>query len=98
MLYAKQIIAKPANFRQKEAYVGTLPIMYNNENISKYSYSIFTEQALAKLFPFFEREILNKEGILLGRSNNNLCMIDLFDNKNNPFVFFPKNGVILLFI
>lgn len=85
MLYAKQIIAKPANFRQKEAYITALPIMNNNESISKYSYSIFTEQALAKLFPFFEREILNKEGILLGKINNNLCMIDLFDIKNNNY-------------
>lgn len=85
MLYAKQIIAKPANFRQKEAYIATLPFMNNNESISKYSYSIFTEEALAKLFPFFEREILNKEGILLGKTNNNLCMIDLFDEKNNNY-------------
>lgn len=85
MLYAKQIIAKPANFRQKESYIATLPIMNNNESISKYSYSIFTEEALAKLFPFFERKILNKEGILLGKTNNNLCMIDLFDIKNNNY-------------
>ncbi len=85
MLYTKQIIAKPANFRQKEAYIATLPIMNNNESISKYSYSIFTEEALTKLFPFFEREMLNKEGILLGKTNNNLCMIDLFDIKNNNY-------------
>ena len=84
-LYAKQIIAKPANFRQKEAYIATLPTMENNENISKYSYSIFTENALAKLFPFFKKDMLNKEGILLGRTNNNLCMIDLFDINNNNY-------------
>ncbi len=85
ILYAKQIVAKPANFRQKEAYIAALPVLNNNENIAKYSYSIFTEAALAKLFPFFERDILNKEGILLGKTNNNPCMIDLFDNKNNNY-------------
>jgi len=85
MLYAKQIIAKPANFRQKEAYVATLPVMDNNEDISKYSYSIFTENALTKLFPFFKKDMLNEEGILLGKTNGNLCMIDLFDINNNNY-------------
>lgn len=85
MLYAKQIIAKPANFRQKEAYIATLPIIDNNESISKYSYSIFTQNALAKLFPFFKKDMLNKEGILLGKTNGNLCMIDLFDISNNNY-------------
>ncbi len=85
MLYAKQIIARPANFRQKEAYLATLPTLTNTESISRYTYSVLTEAALAKLFPFFQRDILNKDGILIGKTNNNLCMIDMFDNKNNNY-------------
>lgn len=85
MLYAKQIIAKPNNFRQKEAYLATLPINSNSPAISKYTHSVFTEQALAKLFPFFESDVLNKNGILLGKANNNLCAIDMFSKKNNNY-------------
>lgn len=85
LLYAKQIVAKPSNFRQKEAYLATLPITQNSPVISKYTHSIFTEQALAKLFPFFEKDVLNKNGILLGRANNNLCAIDIFSYKNNNY-------------
>lgn len=85
LLYAKQIVAKPSNFRQKEAYIATLPIMQNSSIISKYTHSVFTEEALAKLFPFFEKDVLNKNGILLGRANNNLCAIDMFSHKNNNY-------------
>ncbi|MBQ8043756.1 MAG: DUF87 domain-containing protein [Clostridia bacterium] len=84
-LYARQLVAKPSNFRQKEAYLATLPIIQNSPVISKYTHSVFTEQALAKLFPFFEKDVLSKNGILLGRANNNLCAIDMFEYKNNNY-------------
>jgi len=84
-LYAKQIIAKPSNFRQKEAYLATIPIMQNPPLISKYTHSVFTEQALTKLFPFFQKDVLSKDGLLLGEANNNLCAIDLFSYKNNNY-------------
>jgi len=85
ILYAKQLIAKPSNFRQKDAYLATLPIILNSSLISKYTHSVFTEQALTKLFPFFESDILYKNGILLGKANNNLCTIDIFSHKNNNY-------------
>ena len=85
ILYSKQIIAKPSNFRQKEAYIATLPLLENKSSISKYTHSVFTEKALAKLFPFYTTDILNNNGILLGRANNNLCLIDVFDEKNNNY-------------
>lgn len=85
MLYAKQIVAKPSNFRQKEAYLATLPTNSNSPLISKYTHSVFTEQALAKLFPFFVNDVLAENGILLGKANNNLCAIDIFSSKNNNY-------------
>ncbi len=85
MLYAKQIVAKPSNFRQKEAYLATLPVLTNSSLLAKYTHSVFTEQAISKLFPFFDKDILSKNGILLGRANNNLCAIDIFSPKNNNY-------------
>lgn len=85
LLYSRQIVAKPSNFRQKEAYFATIPIMQNNPGVSKYTHSVFTEQALAKIFPFFDKDVLNKNGILLGKANNNLCTIDMFSHKNNNY-------------
>lgn len=84
-LYAKQIVVKPTNFRQKEAYIATLPIILNSPIISKYTCSMFTERGIAKLFPFLDNDILNKKGILLGKANNNLCAIDMFCDKNNNY-------------
>ena len=85
MLYSKQIIAKPSNFRQKEGYIATLPLLENKAILSKYTHSVFTEKALAKLFPFYVTDILNNNGILLGKANNNLCLIDVFSEKNNNY-------------
>ena len=85
MLYANQIVAKPSNFRQKEAYLATVPLISNSQLISKYTHNVFTEQALSRLFPFFDKDVLNKNGILLGRTNNNLCAIDMFSQKNNNY-------------
>lgn len=84
-LYARQIVAKPSNFRQKDAYLATVPLKLNSSDVSKYTHSIFTEQALAKLFPFFEKDVLSKNGILIGRTNNNFCSIDIFSSKNNNY-------------
>lgn len=85
MLYAKQIISKPSNFRQKEAYLATLPILVNNTQISKYTHNVFTEKALAKMFPFFKNDILDMDGIILGRANKNLCSINMFSQNNNNY-------------
>lgn len=84
-LYAKQIIAKPNNFRQKEAYIATLPLMCNSLSISRYTHSFFTEQALSKMYPFFVKDVASPNGILVGTANNNPCLIDLFSEKNNNY-------------
>ena len=84
-LYSKQIVAKPSNFRQKDAYIATLPVLDNNQIISKYTHSVFTEKAISKLFPFFVTDVINDNGIILGKANNNLCLIDIFSEKNNNY-------------
>lgn len=85
MLYSKQIVAKPSNFRQKDAYIATLPMLENNQMISKHTHSVFTEKAISKLFPFFVTDVINNNGIMLGKANNNLCLIDMFSEKNNNY-------------
>ena len=84
-LYSHQIVSKPSNFRQKEAYVATLPLMLNPPILANNTHSVFTERAIAKFFPFFEKDIFNKNGIIVGKANNNLCVIDVFSNKNNNY-------------
>lgn len=84
-LYAKQIVAKPSNFRQKEAYIASLPLVCNHSLLSKHTYNVFTEKALVRLFPFFNKDILDKNGTILGKSNGNLCSIDMFSDLNNNY-------------
>lgn len=95
MLYAKQIVGKPTNFRQKEAYLATIPTLLNTDVIAKYTHSVFTEQALSKLFPYFESDVLDKDGILLGKANSNLCALNMFSVKNNNYnmCIFGSSGV-----
>lgn len=81
-LYVLQIVARPNNFKQKEGYLATLPILDNNCVLSKYTESVFTESALTSMFPYYTTQVLDKEGVLIGKTNNKLCAIDIL-SKNN---------------
>ena len=82
-LYSKQMVARPCNFNQKEAYLATLPLLANDNNISKYTSSVFTENAVAKLFPYFTETIFEKTGVIVGNTNGKLCAIDLLSKNHN---------------
>ena len=84
-LYAKKIISKMCNFRQKEGYIATLPFVENPSILSKHTKCIYTEKGITKLFPFYSKEVFEENGIIIGRTNNNLCAIDIFSPKNNNY-------------
>lgn len=81
-LYVSKIIARPCNFRQKEAYSSMFPLTQTRQMLSKYTENIFTGESLSMLFPFFTRNICNKDGIILGKANNGICKLALLSDKN----------------
>jgi len=81
-LYVANIIARPCNFRQKEAYISMLPVSRDTPLLSKYTENIFVGESLGMLFPFFTREIYSKDGVVVGKVNNNICKLALL-SKNN---------------
>ena len=85
VLFSNKIIAKPCNFMQKEGYIASLPLMNNEKQLSKYTNFIFTQNGVAKLFPFYTKNILDENGIIVGFANNNICALDIFSERNNNY-------------
>lgn len=81
-LYVNGIIIKPNNFKQKEGYITMLPLNIKETLLSKYTENICTETAVANLFPYFTRSVVAENGVVVGKANGSVCLIDLLDNKN----------------
>lgn len=84
-LYSNRIIARPCNFKQKEAYLATLPLLKNDMILKKYNNCILTENGVVKLFPFYNEDIFYANGVIIGRANNNLCSVDVFGDNNSNY-------------
>lgn len=83
-MYAKQIILKPANFRQKEAYLAGIPLNYNNKKAENSAIRFVTSSTLALLFPYYTNNVFEKNGIIIGQTKAKLCVYDIFsDNHSN---------------
>lgn len=84
-LYAFNIYSKPCNFKQKEAYIASLPILKNAYELAKHTNIMFTETALGKMFPFYTTDIIHDNGIILGKANGNICALDPFNKNYNNY-------------
>ena len=81
--YSKEFILKPSNFRQKDTYLSTLPLLYNNKTDNDLMTKYITSKSLANLFPFYTRNMIEKDGIILGETDNKLCVFDIFSNNHS---------------
>lgn len=81
--YSKEFILKPSNFRQKDTYLSTLPLLYNNQTDNDLMTKYITSKSLANLFPFYTRNMIEKDGIILGETDNKLCVFDIFSNNHS---------------
>lgn len=82
-LFSKQIYSNITNFRNLDSYFMTLPFNnYNNSLIDK-TYRNITTSALCNIFPFYTRNVFDKNGIIFGytKNENKLSIIDIFENK-----------------
>lgn len=81
-LYVNGIIAKPNNFKQKEGYLEMLPLNIKNPMLCKYTENMCSETAIANIFPFFTRNVMTEDGVIVGKANGSICAINLLDDKN----------------
>ena len=93
-LYSKQIISNISNFRHLDFYLNSLP--YINQNNKKKTSSYITTSSLANIFPFYTKNILDRNGIVIGSTKyeNKLCILDIFDEKylNSNMCIFGSSG------
>lgn len=84
-LYSKQILSRSANFRQKEAYITSLPLNTQDKLLENLTTKYMTTSGIANIFPFYTKNIMEENGIIIGKHNNELCMFDIFDKTHTNY-------------
>lgn len=82
-LYSQGIVIKPLNFRQLDAYFFSLFFNHKSNYLQKYLANTLTTSSLSVLFPYFNKNIIDKNGIIFGKVNNSICILDMFSNQYN---------------
>lgn len=82
-LFSKRILSNIANFRQLQCYLANLPFNNISNNFLKSSYRNITTDALVNFFPFYNKTIFDKNGIIFGftKDDNKIFNINIF-NEN----------------
>lgn len=95
-LYAKGLLSNILNFRHLDAYKLTLPLGYNTNKILEKDYMNITTNSLSYIFPFYNTNIFDKDGVVFGYTleENKLCNINVFDEKyiNANVCIFGSSG------
>ena len=89
--YSKGIMSEITNFRHLSYYLDNIPLNYNNTEQKIY----MTTDSLSNIFPFYIQNIIDENGIIVGKTdNNNLCIVDIFSNKyeNSNICIFGCSG------
>jgi len=92
-LYSKGILSEITNFRHKDAYLSNLPIYLKKPKLLKDI--VITTDALSNLFPFFKNNVMDINGIIIGKNNQNqICKLDIWDKKyeNSNMCIFGSSG------
>lgn len=90
--YSKGIISEITNFRHLNYYLNNIPL-FLNKNTSNKLY--VTTDSLSNLFPFYIENIVDENGIIIGKNEENrLCLLDIFSNKyeNSNMCVFGCSG------
>ncbi|MBR6613450.1 MAG: DUF87 domain-containing protein [Clostridia bacterium] len=95
VLYTKGIVLNPTYFKQKSGYIATLPLLQTNSTLSDYTENIMLTTTLARMFPFFENDILNENGVFIGCHEDKHIKLSLLapQNLNYNMCVFGSSGV-----
>ncbi len=89
--YSKGLMSETTNFRHLPYYLDNIPLNINNTE----SKIFMTTDSLSNIFPFFIQNIIDENGTIIGKTdNNNLCIVDIFSPKyeNSNVCIFGCSG------
>lgn len=80
---SRQILLRPCNFMEEEAFRSALPLCRLSRKIDKKARRNMTSDGTASLYPFLSFELQDPNGIMLGvnNRNNSLVSVDLYDTS-----------------
>lgn len=84
-LYTKQIIVRPANFKQKEAYITSIPLKIQDKMLEDITTKYMTTGSISNIFPFYTKSMIQNSGIIIGKHNNEVCIFDIFNSKHSNY-------------
>lgn len=87
--YSNGISIYPLTFQQISGYKEMFPVLYSATSIHDMISKIFTTSSLTSLFMFYTQNLVELNGIFIGKFKNKFCMIDLRKkeaNNNNMLV------------
>lgn len=91
--YSKNIRSDITNFRHLEFFLYNLPLNLRSSLANKI---YLTTDAVANIFPFYTRNLIDNKGVIFGNSllDNGLCCIDIFSSKyeNSNMCIFGTSG------
>lgn len=70
-------------FRQKEAFLSSLPLLQPDKKLYERSKRNVLTSGVASCYPFTSYEMSDKDGIMMGvnKANNSLVIVDIFNTK-----------------
>ena len=83
ILQSKGIKTRKAYFRQDQAFISTMPLMINHEDVKGATKKNVLTDGILATYPFVSSSICDKDGIFIGKNlyNNSLIFIDRYDEK-----------------
>ena len=81
MCTAMDIVVRRADYKQREAYLSSLPLLTLDSDIKKMARRNVLTTGVAGAFPFSSFELCDQSGVLMGinRHNNSAVIVDFFD-------------------
>ena len=97
ILQSKGMKIKKSYFRQEQAYISTLPLNINHNDVKEATRRNVLTSSLVATYPFVTSSIFDKDGIFIGKNayNNSLIFIDRYDEskyKNANMCIFGTSG------
>lgn len=84
-LYTKQIMARPSNFKQKEAYITSIPLCFQDKVLGNIISKYMTTKSIANIFPFYTKSMMQEDGIIIGKHDQEVCIFDIFNKKHSNY-------------
>lgn len=97
LIQSKGMQARRAYFRQEQAFLSSLPLMINHEDVRQVTKRNILTSGLVSTYPFLSSSLFDEEGIFIGNNiyNHSLVFVDRYNTdkyKNANISIFGTSG------